>query len=107
VYVVTGKKRDAMVERVCQAQIEVNQHPELAEKYKETFAYYPEKWISPFIDRRRANGWGYMVCSIFSVAKKKKWLRSNYVTSNCSMRLWAYILPSTKRWALVQKWILP
>ena len=58
VYVVTGKKRDAMVERVCQAQIEVNQHPELAEKYKETFAYYPEKWISPFIDRRRANGWG-------------------------------------------------
>jgi hypothetical protein len=33
-------------------------NPELAEQYKETFAYYPEKWISPFIDRRRENGWG-------------------------------------------------
>ncbi|EOH5170686.1 nitroreductase family protein, partial [Acinetobacter baumannii] len=58
VYVVTGHKRDEMVERVCAAQIEVSKNPELAEQYKETFAYYPEKWVSPFIDRRRENGWG-------------------------------------------------
>ena len=58
VYVVTGKKRDALVERVCQAQQALSTQPELIEKYQETFAYYPEKWISPFIDRRRANGWG-------------------------------------------------
>ena len=58
VYVVTGQKRDEMVERVCTAQIEISKNPELAEQYKETFAYYPEKWISPFIDRRRENGWG-------------------------------------------------
>ncbi|MGN2485488.1 nitroreductase [Acinetobacter calcoaceticus] len=58
VYVVTGNKRNEMVERVCAAQIEVSKNPELAEQYKETFAYYPEKWISPFIDRRRENGWG-------------------------------------------------
>lgn len=31
-----------MVERVCAAQIEVSKNPELAEQYKETFAYYPE-----------------------------------------------------------------
>lgn len=58
VYVVTGKKRDEMVERVCKAQIELANKPELASQYQETFAYYPETWISPFIERRRENGWG-------------------------------------------------
>ena len=58
VYVVTGKKRDEMVERVCKAQIELATQPELANRYQETFAYYPENWISPFIERRRENGWG-------------------------------------------------
>jgi len=58
VYVVTGQKRAEMIDRVCAAQIEVLQKPELAAQYQETFAYYPETWISPFIDRRRANGWG-------------------------------------------------
>ena len=58
VYVVTGTKRAEMIDRVCTAQIEIFQKPELAEQYQETFAYYPETWISPFIDRRRENGWG-------------------------------------------------
>ncbi len=58
VYVVTGQKRAEMIDRVCAAQIELLQKPELAAQYQETFAYYPETWISPFIDRRRANGWG-------------------------------------------------
>ena len=58
VYVVTGKKRQEMIDRVCTAQIEIMNKPELASQYKETFAYYPETWISPFIDRRRENGWG-------------------------------------------------
>ena len=58
VYVVTGTKRAELIDRVCSAQIELYQNPELAAQYKETFAYYPETWISPFIDRRRENGWG-------------------------------------------------
>lgn len=58
VYVVTGKKRQQMIERVCAAQIELFTQPELAKQYQESFAYYPETWISPFIDRRRENGWG-------------------------------------------------
>ena len=58
VYVVTGQKRAEMIERVCAAQQALFQQPELAEQYQETFAYYPETWISPFIDRRRENGWG-------------------------------------------------
>ncbi|MCH7386967.1 nitroreductase [Acinetobacter modestus] len=58
VYVVTGQKRAEMIKRVCTAQQALFQQPELAEQYQETFAYYPETWISPFIDRRRENGWG-------------------------------------------------
>ncbi|MCU4387671.1 nitroreductase [Acinetobacter haemolyticus] len=58
VYVITGKKRTEMIDRVCTAQAESFQNPALASQYKETFAYYPETWISPFIDRRRENGWG-------------------------------------------------
>lgn len=56
VYVVSGKKRDEMVERVCNAQLELYVQPELAQQHQENFAYYPEKWISPFIERRRENG---------------------------------------------------
>lgn len=58
VYVVTGNKRQEMIDRVCTAQIELFSQPELTAQYQETFPYYPETWISPFIDRRRENGWG-------------------------------------------------
>ncbi|MBP3221076.1 MAG: nitroreductase [Neisseriaceae bacterium] len=57
VYVVTGETKD----KICNAVIEVventRQNPELAEQYQETFRYYPTEWVSPFIDRRRQNGW--------------------------------------------------
>ncbi|MCU4414783.1 nitroreductase [Acinetobacter sp. WU_MDCI_Axc73] len=72
VYVVTDKKRDEMVDRVCTAQLEIYAHPEKAEEYQETFPYYPEKWISPFIDRRRENGWGlYGLLNIQKGEKEK------------------------------------
>lgn len=72
VYVVTGQKRTEMIDRVCAAQIELHQKPELADQYKETFAYYPETWISPFIDRRRENGWGlYGLLNIQKGEKEK------------------------------------
>lgn len=57
VYVVTGDLKD----KICNAVIEVientRKNPELAEQYQETFRYYPTEWVSPFIDRRRQNGW--------------------------------------------------
>ncbi|ERP96200.1 P-nitrobenzoate reductase NfnB [Acinetobacter sp. COS3] len=72
VYVVTGQKRAEMIDRVCAAQIELHQKPELSDQYKETFAYYPETWISPFIDRRRENGWGlYGLLNIQKGEKEK------------------------------------
>ncbi|MCJ8146260.1 nitroreductase [Acinetobacter sp. A3.8] len=58
VYVVTGTKRQEMIDRVVAAQLEIYESPEMANQYHETFAYYPETWISPYIDRRRENGWG-------------------------------------------------
>ena len=58
VYVLQGASRDALVEKVCAAGDAIRANPELAGEYKEAYDYYPEKWVSPFIDRRRENGWG-------------------------------------------------
>ena len=58
VYVLQGASRDTLVEKVCAAGDAIRANPELAAGYKEAYDYYPEKWVSPFIDRRRENGWG-------------------------------------------------
>ncbi|MGE0098468.1 MAG: nitroreductase [Hydrogenophaga sp.] len=58
VYVLQGASRDALVGKVCAAHDALRADPSLAEQYKEAYDYYPEKWVSPFIDRRRENGWG-------------------------------------------------
>ena len=57
VYVVTGQKREALIQKVCAAQKEIFSNPENGDLYQETFKYYPIKWTSPFIERRRENGW--------------------------------------------------
>jgi nitroreductase len=58
VYVVQGASRDQLVAKVCAAHDAVYADPSLAAGYRENFDYYPEKWVSPYIDRRRENGWG-------------------------------------------------
>ena len=58
VYVLQGATRDALVSKVCAAHDAVRADPALAAHYQEAYAYYPEKWISPYIERRRENGWG-------------------------------------------------
>ncbi len=58
VYVLQGASRDGLVAKVCQAADAVRADPALAAQYREAYDYYPEKWVSPFIDRRRENGWG-------------------------------------------------
>ncbi len=57
VYVLQGASRDSLVEKVCTAHDAIRANPALAADYKESYDYYPEKWVSPFIDRRRENGW--------------------------------------------------
>jgi nitroreductase len=57
VYVLQGASRDSLVEKACAAHDAIRANPALAADYKESYDYYPEKWVSPFIDRRRENGW--------------------------------------------------
>ena len=57
-YVVQGASKDALVEKVCAAHDALRVDPTLATQFAEPYDYYPEKWVSPFIDRRRENGWG-------------------------------------------------
>ena len=58
VYVLRGAARDSLVAKVCAAHDAIRDHPELAAEYPEEYDYYPEKWVSPYIERRRENGWG-------------------------------------------------
>lgn len=58
VYVLQGQSRDSLVTQVCAAHDAVRADPSLAAQYREAYDYYPEKWVSPYIDRRRENGWG-------------------------------------------------
>ena len=58
VYVLQGATRDALVSKVCAAHDAVRADPALAAHYQEAYPYYPEKWVSPYIERRRENGWG-------------------------------------------------
>jgi nitroreductase len=57
VYVLQGASRDGLVDKVCAAHDAIRADPALAEQYREAYDYYPEKWVSPYIDRRRENGW--------------------------------------------------
>ena len=58
VYVVQGSKKDELCKKVCTAYDEITLNPELSKEYQPGYSYYPEKWFSPYIDRRRENGWG-------------------------------------------------
>ncbi|MFZ2124950.1 MAG: nitroreductase [Rhodoferax sp.] len=58
VYVLQGQSRDSLVDKVCAAHDALRADPALAAEYREEYDYYPEKWVSPYIDRRRENGWG-------------------------------------------------
>lgn len=58
VYVLRGASRDSLVEKVCAAHEALRADPALVAEYREEYDYYPEKWVSPYIDRRRENGWG-------------------------------------------------
>ena len=57
VYVLQGRSRDELVGKVCAAHDAIYADPSLAAQFREEYDYYPEKWVSPYIDRRRENGW--------------------------------------------------
>ncbi len=57
VYVLQGASRTELADKVCAVHDATRQDPTLAAKYQEEYDYYPQKWVSPYIDRRRENGW--------------------------------------------------
>jgi len=58
VYVLEGEKLQDLCKQVCTAYDAIAVNPELAKEYQPAYDYYPTKWFSPYIDRRRENGWG-------------------------------------------------
>jgi nitroreductase len=72
VYVLQGASRDSLVQQVCATHDDWREHPEKAAQYPEAYDYYPEKWVSPYIERRRENGWGlYGLLGIVKGEKEK------------------------------------
>ncbi len=57
VYVLQGERRDALVAQVCAAHDATRANSSLTAEYGEVDGYYPSEWVSPYIDRRRQNGW--------------------------------------------------
>jgi nitroreductase len=66
VHVLTGASRDAL----CQRIIAVHNDPEQRAQHHEEYAYYPEQWTSPYIDRRRKVGWD--LYTLLGIAKTDK-----------------------------------
>lgn len=53
VHVLTGRTRQTLVDRV----LEVWNDPERLRDHSEEYHYYPTRWVSPYLDRRRKVGW--------------------------------------------------
>ncbi|MFL6693189.1 MAG: nitroreductase [Ramlibacter sp.] len=70
VYVLQGASRDSLVDKVCAAHDAIYANPALAQEYREEYDYYPEKWVSPYIDRRRENGWS--LYGLLGISKGEK-----------------------------------
>lgn len=70
VYVLQGASRDSLVAKVCAAHDAIYADPALAQEYREEYDYYPERWVPPYIDRRRENGWS--LYGLLGIAKGEK-----------------------------------
>jgi len=57
VYVLQGQTKDQLCDKVCALHDAIRDDPNRAQEYKEAYPYYPQKWVSPYIERRRENGW--------------------------------------------------
>lgn len=58
VYVLSGASHSTLVDKVCTAHDALRADPALAAEYVEAYDYYPTQWVSPYLERRRENGWG-------------------------------------------------
>lgn len=54
VYVLRGRTKTLLSEKILAAYDD----PDEAARHKPEYQYYPTKWVSPYIERRRKVGWG-------------------------------------------------
>lgn len=66
VYVLTGAAREGLSQKISAAFDD----PEQARQHTEEYAYYPQEWRSPFVDRRRKVGWD--LYSLLGIGKTDK-----------------------------------
>ena len=72
VYVLQGASLTGLSDKVCAAHDAIYADPQLAQEYREEYEYYPRQWVSPYIDRRRQNGWSlYGLLGITKTDKDK------------------------------------
>ncbi len=72
VHVLQGASRERLIAKVCAAHDALYADPALASRYREEYDYYPTTWGSPFLERRRENGWGlYQLLGIQRGEKNK------------------------------------
>ncbi|SDF99922.1 MULTISPECIES: nitroreductase [unclassified Duganella] len=53
VYVLQGERKQQLTSAILAA----HNDPGQAQQHQEEYAYYPQEWVSPYIDRRRKVGW--------------------------------------------------
>jgi nitroreductase len=58
VHVLRGASRDSLCRKVCDAHDARRADPALGAHFSEEYDYYPKTWLSPYLERRRENGWG-------------------------------------------------
>ena len=66
VYVASGTTQRSLIDKLCTAFDD----PEEASRHVEEYSYYPKTWQSPYIDRRRKNGWD--LYALLGIAKGDK-----------------------------------
>lgn len=66
VYVLTGNSLTQLSEKILHA----HQHPSAEEPHTEEYNYYPVKWISPYLERRRKVGWD--LYALLGLARENK-----------------------------------
>lgn len=53
VYVLTGVAKESLSQKILDAHAD----PEVAPQHRDEYKYYPVRWTSPYLDRRRKIGW--------------------------------------------------
>ncbi len=77
VYVLQGDRRAEVVRRVCEAHDALHADPARAAEFREEYDYYPAAWVSPYLDRRRENGWGLYATLGIGKGEKEKMHRQH------------------------------